>query len=98
MSSNKIVQMDYQGMLVSLKLDDQAVNLTEMWKAVGSPPNKRPVDWLRTAAAIDFVKAVEEKLQVGKNHFIKTKRGQGVAGTWGHWQVALAYAKYLRQW
>jgi hypothetical protein len=32
---------------------------------------------------------------VGNSDIIRTRRGKGVGGTWAHWQVAIAYAKYL---
>lgn len=41
-----------------------------------------------------FVEFVAESLNVRKSDILKTKRGKG-GGTFAHWQIALAYAKYL---
>jgi hypothetical protein len=70
----------------------ERVSLTDMWKAAGSDPSKRPVDWLRSKAATDFIAHVE--LIVGNSHLYETSAGKR-GGTFAHWQIALAYAKYL---
>lgn len=84
---------EFQGVEVTR---DEAghISLTDMWKAQGSPANQDPPQWARYAGA-SFVASLAKSLNVGKSHVIKSKRGKGVAGTWAHWQVALAYAKYL---
>ena len=41
-----------------------------------------------------FVEYLAEKLKVSATHIYKTTRGKG-GGTFAHWQIALAYAKYL---
>lgn len=42
----------------------------------------------------DFIETVAGVLNVRSEHIIKTQRGKG-GGTYAHWQIALAYAKYL---
>lgn len=42
----------------------------------------------------DFVQFVAEQLNVGAAHIYRGTRGKG-GGTFAHWQIALAYAKYL---
>ncbi|MGO4416819.1 KilA-N domain-containing protein [Cupriavidus sp. KB_39] len=42
----------------------------------------------------DFIQAVAGALNVDASHIIKAARGKG-GGTYAHWQIALAYAKYL---
>lgn len=74
--------------------DERLVCLTDMWKAVGSPINLDPPQWVRYAGG-SFVADLASHLNMGKSHVIKTRRGKGVAGTWAHWQIAMAYAKYL---
>lgn len=76
--------------------------LTDMWKAAGSDESKRPIDWLRLPGTQEFVSWVAESLNmadVGKSHFglVETKRGGNEKGgsTWAHWQIGMAYAKYL---
>lgn len=43
---------------------------------------------------MQFVESVAENLKVSAAHIYKTTRGKG-GGTYAHWQIALAYAKYL---
>lgn len=42
----------------------------------------------------DFIETVAGALNVRSEHIMKTQRGKG-GGTFAHWQIALAYAKYL---
>lgn len=81
----------YQGHLISDKGDD--LNLTDMWKAAGSPPNKEPFNWERKEGA-KFIEAVEVAHNLPHSQVIRKKAGKGGA-TWAHWQIAFAYAKYL---
>lgn len=79
--------------------------LTDMWRAIGSPAHQKPNDWLRLPEVMRFVAAVEERYHddmkrenAGSSRIlpsaVEARRGRN-GGTWGHWQVALAYAKYL---
>ena len=43
---------------------------------------------------LQFVEYLAENLKVSVTHIYKTTRGKG-GGTFAHWQIALAYAKYL---
>lgn len=43
---------------------------------------------------LQFVEYLAENLKVSATHIYKTTRGKG-GGTFAHWQIALAYAKYL---
>lgn len=74
--------------------DDRFVNLTDMWRAAGSPENKDPAQWRRYDGK-EFIEYMGGVSNMGKSHVWKTKRGQHSGGTWAHWQIALAYAKYL---
>ena len=72
-----------------------------MWKAwqvnemdAGKILTKKPAAWLRSATAVRFVKTLVKKLKVQKSHLLKSFMGRG-EGTYAHWQIALAYAKYL---
>jgi KilA-N domain. len=77
---------------VAIRDKGEMLSLTDMWKAAGSDPMKAPAQWQRLSSAEEFIAHVE--LIVGKSHnnLIDTKKR---AGTWAHWQIALAYAKYL---
>lgn len=71
--------------------------MTDLWRASGAPKDKRPAEWLRYegAAFVDFLRA---SLDVGHAHIAKTSRKGGLGGggdTWGHWQLALAFAQWL---
>lgn len=79
-----------------VRRDGDFFSLTDMWRAEGSPEHKRPVDWSRFEGA-SFIEFIGDSLKVSGAHFdcIRTLRGGNNPGTWGHWQVALAYAKYL---
>lgn len=90
------IQLHY-GNDVVRATDDDFVSLTDMWKAEGSPENKRPIDWSRGPVGSEFVAFIGENLKVGKSHVecFRVVRGGNDAGTWAHWQIALAYAKYL---
>lgn len=80
--------------------------LTDMWRAQGSDPARKPIEWLDSADGKRFCETVAEVLnplksfKVGNSHFeenqlVTTKKGGNNAGTWAHWQIGLAYAKYL---
>lgn len=43
---------------------------------------------------LQFVEYLAENLKVSATHIYKTKRGKG-GGSFAHWKIALAYAKYL---
>src|SRR5690348_3500470 len=75
----------------------ERLNLTDMWRASGAPDGRAPNDWLALAATKEFVSYIEATLNAGKSG-IETRRGgsgEGRGATWGHWQIGLAYAKYL---
>lgn len=68
---------------------NEMLSLTDMWRAHGSDPARQPANWLVSADARHFI----EVLNPG-NSGVMTKRGKG-GGTFAHWQIGLAYAKYL---
>lgn len=72
----------------------EMLSVTDMWKAGGSIDAKRPTDWLALASTKEFVACVDASFNAGKSG-IETIRGGRQPGTWAHWQIALAYAKYL---
>jgi hypothetical protein len=72
----------------------EMLSLTDMWRAARSPEGRRPNDWLALSSTAEFREAVEASFNAGKSG-IETTRGGKAPGTWAHWQIALAYAKYL---
>jgi len=77
------------------------LNLTDMWKADGAKPDRRPVIWLRSAEAARFSQFLTETLMVRNSHheenqsLTRTVRGGNNPYTEAHWQLGMAYAKYL---
>ncbi len=69
------------------------LSLTDMWRAAGAPKDKSPDAWRRYAGA-DFIDFVTQYLHEDKSRFIRLSRGRS-GGTWAHWRIALAYARYL---
>lgn len=75
----------------------EMLSLTDMWRAAGSDDARRPAEWMRSADATRFVSFVADTLNVGVSHtdLVQTTLGGRHAGTFAHWQIGLAYAKYL---
>lgn len=82
----------YNGEILHAKSD--MLSLTDMWKADGADPARKPAEWLRSADAQRFIEFLAETHNMGNSHLFKTTAGRNGA-TWAHWQIALAYAKYL---
>ena len=97
-SRNVPVPLVYEGTCISAR--NETLSLTDMWRAAGLPDTKRPADWLALSSTAEFREAVEATFDAGKSG-IKTVKGSGSGGgrgggaTFAHWQIALAYAKYL---
>ena len=76
---------------------DNLVCITDIYKIAverGLDGGKRnPSDWSLEAGS-SFIDSLAENLNTRKTGIYKTKRGKG-GGTYAHWQIALAYAKYL---
>lgn len=94
-------ELVYNGTLI--RDQGEELNLTDMWMAAGSPEGRRPADWLRSADAQRFIEFLAETMgrlpEVRNSHFglVRTVKGGSVRGiTWAHWQIGMAYAKYLR--
>jgi hypothetical protein len=84
----------------AIRRDGEMWCLTDLWRAAGAPKDKRPNEWLRFAGA-PFVEFMKDSLDTGPARIsvVRTDRGRDRSGnpgaTWGHWQIALAYAKSL---
>jgi len=93
------ISLTYNGLPVGLR--DDWLNLTDMWKAAGADPSRKPIKWLDSADAQRFIEFLAEILKVRNFHFgenqglMRTVRGGNTPRTEAHWQVGLAYAKYL---
>jgi len=82
----------YNGTQIAEK--GERLNLTDMWRAAGSPEGHRPVDWLRLPQTERRIRHLEVTEKVGKSHLIQVSRGRNGA-TMAHWKLALEYAEDL---
>ena len=71
------------------------VSLTDMWKAQGSKPSRKPTFWLRHEGAVNFMESLAKKLNLDSQSLLTIKSGRYGGGTFAHKQIAIAYAKYL---
>lgn len=78
---------------VPIRDKNEMLSLTDMWKASGSPENREPFNWARFEGKA-FVEAVALSHNLSDAQVMTVKRGKG-GGTLAHWQIGLAYAKYL---
>lgn len=62
-------------------------------RARGGRKGRAPSDWSDLASTKEFVSAVEATFNAGISGIIAKKGRNG--GTYAHWQIGLAYAKYL---
>lgn len=76
----------------AIREEGQFLCLTDMWRAAGDESRKRPSDWLALESTQQFREYLETTLPEGS----LTRATEGRSGaTWAHWQLAMAYAKYL---
>ncbi|MBM7322402.1 KilA-N domain-containing protein [Agrobacterium sp. S2] len=88
-----ITPLSYNGHVITDKGD--MLSLTDMWKANGSDPARQPSNWLASADAKRFIDALNV-LEPGNSGVQTKKGGRGIGGSsYGHWQIGMAYAKYL---
>ncbi len=87
---------DYQGAPIRSRADEK-VNLTDMWRAAGSPAGKRPAEWLRRESTIEFSAHLADVGQTHIDNLTENTKGgaSGGGATWGHWHLAMAYARSL---
>lgn len=93
---SNLVKHDFNGVEVAFK-GKEMINLTDLWKASGSPNNQDPAQWLRTVQAVKLLATIEATSDMGKSHIVKKAKGGqgGGGGTWAIFDVALTYAAYL---
>jgi hypothetical protein len=101
--------LSYKG--TPIRLRGAMLNLTDMWRAAGCPEYRRPIHWLvleetlrfRAHAGAHWTERDEpaspniiqdDIIRLDPDGFVATARGRH-GGTWAHWQLALAYARYL---
>jgi len=84
-----LVPLNYQGTEISFTEDGwfNATNAADLYK-------KRPVDWLKLKETKDYISRLCEYHKVQENHFIRTKRGKNIGGTWFHQRLAVPFARW----
>lgn len=87
-----IIKFNFQGQLHSFNADGW-FNATEAAERFG----KKPAEWLRLPETVRYLEAMMEMAEVGKSHFVHTKRGgaHGGGGTWLHPKLAVRFAQWL---
>jgi hypothetical protein len=91
---NALVPLTFNN--TTIRQRDEMISLTDLWRAAGATEAKRPANWARKEGA-EFISYMAAALNVPEGH-IQAQRGGSGAGrgaTYAHWQIALAYAKYL---
>lgn len=79
----------------TLRMDDKGrLCLTDMHKAAGGDVSQRPSKWLELPETRKFLQSLSRRESVLKSDIIGSIMGRN-GGTFAHWQIALAYAKYL---
>jgi hypothetical protein len=78
-----------------VRVDDKGFfSLTDMWSAAGKPEGKHdPRRWSHKAGS-EFIGHIADNYNVPSGDIYKTTKGR-YGSTYAHWQIALAYAKYL---
>lgn len=79
----------------AVRRDGEMWCVTDLWRAAAAPKAKRPVDYARTAECSSFGDFLRLSPDVANSHVWKTRKIQGGGETWAHWQLALAYAKWV---
>ena len=67
------------------------ISLTDMWIAADKPSGKHEPKLWKLNSGSDFI---AKKYNVRRENVYKTTQGR-YGNSWAHWQIALAYAKYL---
>lgn len=73
----------------------EMLSLTDMWKACGSPADKRPADWKDIAGHNEFIEHVAAVLNTAVGGIWRGTRGRHGGGTMAHWHIGLAYAQWV---
>ncbi|MEB3419892.1 KilA-N domain-containing protein [Salipiger manganoxidans] len=79
---------------VAIREKGEMLSLTDMWKAAGAPENREPKFWVRQESVQSFIEVLAAAENVTVDHLLRIRQGRN-GGTFAHWQIGLAYAKYL---
>lgn len=85
--------LTYNGQTINER--GEMLSLTDMWRAAGASNDRRPNDWLKLKGTAEFVEHVAALGGKPASDIIQALNEAGTWNTWAHWQIGLAYAKYL---
>ena len=85
-------ELVYNG--TDIRRRDDFMCLTDLWKSAGADPSKHPAFWGRQDETAVFIEHIISALNLTRDQVWQTKAGR-YGGTYAHWQIGLAYAKYL---
>ena len=96
MAPTNLVLFTYQHNDVAFDPAAKMWSLTAMHQAAGGEPHKAPAQWLRNQQTQALIAALAADVNYANLHnSVEIRRG-ATGGTWAHWQIAAAYAHYLR--
>ena len=75
-------------------IDQELTSLTDLWKAGGSVPRKKPAEWLLQEGTDEFIQQITGNYKSGISNLLQTRSGR-IGGTFAHWKIALACAEFL---
>lgn len=90
MSAPQLIESTYDGHPYHFNSDGW-FSATEAAEKYG----KRPVDWLKQGQTKKYLAALMSPDKVSENHFIRTRKGKGTAGTWFHPALSVTFARWL---
>jgi hypothetical protein len=77
-----------------IHIDGEELNLTDMWRAAGRPKGREVWKWRELPGCDRFIEHIVAAYNLRLSEVFRTQSGRG-GGTWAHWQIGMAYAKYL---
>ena len=64
------------------------LSLTDMWRAAGADPSKRPANWRDLSGTAEFVDFISASVGISYSDIFQVVTGGGNPGTWAHWGPA----------
>jgi hypothetical protein len=74
------------------------VNLNDLWRAAGSPDNKKPWKWLENDRTLEYLRELGRNLSqnpISGFECFRVVRGGNDPGTWAHNEAAIRYGMWL---
>lgn len=78
-----------------IKERGEMLSLTDMWRAADGTTSQRPSKWLEIDGTKQFVDYMKSTVPHRDSQLIQSLNEGGTWNTWAHWQIGMAYAKYL---